>query len=720
MEIMYLRGVKIVHLLLLFVVSFYSFNVKAQVPFPKLTKKIQGLESPELESKLDKIYSLELKNQPSNKRSLTLWKFYVLDSLGIDGPADTLAMELSENRSNPVYPCEARIFFRLGNLKNDENLFEEGIKLHHKGLKISQSFNDLSSVAAFNRSIGTAYLKLEQNNTAEKHLKESYRIYSSINDSLGMANATISLGNAMKDQGNLKAADKFYKISLELARKLNNKRLIAGNYNNLGNVERRLKNHKKALDYFFKALEMNKISGNQLWESFNYNNIANTYADLGQYDKAIEYLKISNQIKVEIGDSLSLISGYLGLSDAYASIGNYKDAYDLLKLHNGLKDTLRLAEQATMLKDLEAKYESEKQAIEIERLKTAEKLKDQINNGLEMESRKNKNLAVLAIVAGILLMGGVAILYRSNKAKKKTNELLNSKNEEIETSNVALQEALGELSEKNKEIIDSINYATYIQRATLPNISQHTSDHLQFELFFAPKDIVSGDFYFSYQLYNRSVFGVADCTGHGVPGAMVSLVGMNSLEKVVREEKHQSTGQMVESLNTHVVESLYRGSETLNDGMDISFCHLDHENNMLHFTGANHTAYILRSNTFVEDNIVSDHIQYKGRTDSFTLLSLNGTRRPIGKTHSHESFGEVRLKLLKGDRIVLFSDGYADQIGGEQSKKLKKGALLDFILRSAEFSVSDQAEFMRIQFEKWKGQHEQVDDVCMLFVEVKR
>jgi serine phosphatase RsbU (regulator of sigma subunit)/Tfp pilus assembly protein PilF len=651
---------------------------------------------------------------------LTVWKFYVLDSLGIDGLADTLAIELAKKDVKPSFACEAKIYFRLGNLKNDENLFEEGIKLHHKGLKISKSFNDQSSVASFYRSIGTAYLKLEQNNTAEKHLKESLRIYTSINDSLGMANATISLGNAMKDQGDLEAADKYYKISLDLARKLNNKRLIAGNYNNLGNVERRLKNHKKALEYFFKALEMNKISGNQLWESFNYNNIANTYADLDQYDKAIEYLKISNQIKVEIGDSLSLISGYLGLSDAYSSIGNYKEAYDLLKLHNGLKDTLRLAEQASMLKDLEAKYESEKQEIEIERLRTAEKLKDQINNGLEMESRKNKNLAVLAVFAGILLMGGVAILYRSNKAKKKANDLLNSKNEEIETSNVALQEALGELSEKNKEIIDSINYATYIQRATLPNISQHTSDHLRFELFFAPKDIVSGDFYFSYQLYNRSIFGVADCTGHGVPGAMVSLVGMNSLEKVVREEKHQSTGDMVESLNGHVVESLYRGSETLNDGMDISFCYLDHENNMLHFTGANHTAYVLRPNSFVDETIYNESIQSRGRTDSFSLFSLNGTRRPIGKTHSNEAFGEVRLKLTKGDRIVLFSDGYADQIGGDHAKKLKKGALLEFILRSAELSVTDQAEFMRSQFDKWKGEHEQVDDVCMLFVEVKR
>lgn len=405
---------------------------------------------------------------------------------------------------------------------------------------------------------------------------------------------------------------------------------------------------------------------------------------------------------------------------AYAAISDYKNAYAYLRLHSRLEDTLQFADQATQLKELEAIYESEKKEAEILQLTTEKELEEVKNGSLEMKAQKNRNLLTLAIFAALILLVGIGLLLRANKSRRKANDLLNSKNELIEKSNVALQSALGELSEKNKEIIDSINYATYIQRATLPNITQHTSDSLQFELFFAPKDIVSGDFYFSYQLYNKSIFGVADCTGHGVPGAMVSLVGMNSLEKVIREEKHTSTGEMVESLNGHVVESLYRGSETLNDGMDISFCHFDHENNMLYFTGANHTAYILRQNSFLDENVYDTHIQQKGRTDLFTLLCLNGTRRPIGKSHSDEAFAQVSIKLMKGDRIVLFSDGYADQIGGDNAKKLKKGALLEFILRSGELPVSNQAEFMNSQFDQWKGDNEQVDDVCMLFVEVKR
>jgi serine phosphatase RsbU (regulator of sigma subunit) len=201
---------------------------------------------------------------------------------------------------------------------------------------------------------------------------------------------------------------------------------------------------------------------------------------------------------------------------------------------------------------------------------------------------------------------------------------------------------------------------------------------------------------------------------------MVSLVGMNSLEKVMRETHHTTTGQMVESLNQHVLESLGHGSATVNDGMDVSFCEVDHENNLFRFTGANHSAYILRHNSMMDASILDEHIHVKSQTDSHSLLCLKGTRRPIGFSISEESFAQVSMQLVKGDRIVLFSDGYADQIGGDKAKKMKKGTMLDFLVHSSGLNVAEQSQFMKEQFDKWKGTLEQVDDVCMLFVEVKR
>jgi serine phosphatase RsbU (regulator of sigma subunit)/Tfp pilus assembly protein PilF len=705
-------------LFILLVVTTFSYSQK--LFFPELTKKINNLESPALETKVEGLYATNLKKNPKKEIELKLWKFYIYDSLDVDGKADTLAMNLEGKIDNSNYLISSKIYLRLGNLQTDLNEFKKGISLFHSGLKIAIRLRDKKSIGAFKRAIGTGYLKLDQHKTAEKYLRESYAIYKGINDSLGIANSTISLGNALKEQERYQEAIKYYELSLDLAEKLGNKRLIAGNFNNLGNIERRLKHPKKALDYFFKALEMNEKSNNKLWQSFNYHNIGMTYQDMKLYNESILNFKKSNDLKIELGDSLSLVTGYRGISDVYAKLQDYKNAYVFLKLHVDLKDTLNLAEQANLLKDLEAKYESEKKEAEIDHLKTQKELQEVKNDSLEMKAQKNRNLLTLAFLAGLILLAGIGVLYRSNKSRRKANDLLNSKNEEIESSNVALQGALTELSEKNREIIDSINYATYIQRATLPNITKQSSDYLQFELIFAPKDIVSGDFYFSYNLYNRSIFGVADCTGHGVPGAMVSLVGMNSLEKVVRETNHTTTGQMVESLNQHVVESLDHGSATVNDGMDVSFCELDHENNMLRFTGANHSAYIIRRNSLVDEAILNENIHLKLHIDSHSLLCLNGTRRPIGRSISQEPFSQVSIKLMKGDRIVLFSDGYADQIGGENAKKLKKGALLEFLIRSSELKVSEQSEFMKEQFDKWKGNLEQVDDVCMLFVEVKR
>ena len=708
---------RFVLLFLLLVVTTFSYSQKL---FPELTKKINNLESPALETKVEGLYATNLKKNPKKEIELKLWKFYIYDSLDVDGKADTLAMNLEGKIDNSNYLISSKIYLRLGNLQTDLNEFKKGISLFHSGLKIAIRLRDKKSIGAFKRAIGTGYLKLDQHKTAEKYLRESYAIYKGINDSLGIANSTISLGNALKEQERYQEAIKYYELSLDLAEKLGNKRLIAGNFNNLGNIERRLKHPKKALDYFFKALEMNEKSNNKLWQSFNYHNIGMTYQDMKLYNESILNFKKSNDLKIELGDSLSLVTGYRGISDVYAKLQDYKNAYVFLKLHVDLKDTLNLAEQANLLKDLEAKYESEKKEAEIDHLKTQKELQEVKNDSLEMKAQKNRNLLTLAFLAGLILLAGIGVLYRSNKSRRKANDLLNSKNEEIESSNVALQSALTELSEKNREIIDSINYATYIQRATLPNITKQSSDYLQFELIFAPKDIVSGDFYFSYHLYNRSIFGVADCTGHGVPGAMVSLVGMNSLEKVVRETNHTTTGQMVESLNQHVVESLDHGSATVNDGMDVSFCELDHENNLLRFTGANHSAYIIRHNSLVDEAILDENIHLKLHIDSHSLLCLNGTRRPIGRSISQEPFSQVSIKLMKGDRIVLFSDGYADQIGGENAKKLKKGALLEFLIRSSELKVSEQSEFMKEQFDKWKGNLEQVDDVCMLFVEVKR
>lgn len=704
---------------LLVVLSILLSNIiVGQQLFPALTRKLNGSGDSTVIPVIEKIYNQELKKKPKDELLLKLWKFSLYDSLKFQTLEDTLCQELLPFADKIDHVAAAKVYMSEGSRQIENNEFDKGISILYKGLKIVRKHNDLVGVCIFQKAIGIGYLNIDDFKSAESHLREALSVAVRINNDVQIANASISLGNALKEQKDYKNAIKYYEKSLKIALKLNNQRLIAGNYNNLGNVMRKQKNNPKALEYFFKALEINIKSKNKLWESFNYNNIGNVYSDLKNYNLAIKYYDQSNKIKIELGDSLNLLSGYQGLSDAYSFIGDYKKAYTNLKAFIKLKDTLNIIEQANLLKDLEVKYESEKKQAEIEHLKMSSELQSVKNESLTMQNYKNRNISILSVLAAISLLIGVGILWKTNKRRREVNKLLNLKNNEIENANQSLHEALNELSLKNKEVIDSINYATYIQQAALPSISQLSTDLLHFELFFSPKDIVSGDFYFSYQLYKKSVFGVADCTGHGVPGAMVSLVGMNSLDKVVREEKHPSSSSMVESLNNHVKESLQRGGESINDGMDISFCYINHEDNVLHFTGANHTAFIIRK-TIDIDLEENEYISIKTSDNEYSLIQLQGIRRPIGESISKEPFIEVNFKAKSNDRIVLFSDGFADQIGGDSKKKLKKGVLLAMLLESSILSVKEQIAFMKHGFEDWKGDNEQVDDVCLLIVNVE-
>ena len=704
-------------LLFIFTIFLSSFSMGQEI-YPELTKKIKGFKDSTVLTKIDNIYKYEVKKAPKNEILLKFWKFTLYDSLKYNELRDTICLELLLTVSKIKYSNSSRLFLFAGLIKIEEVQFEKAIALYHQGLKIAKKYKDYNEASILLKNIGMTYSKVKDFKTAEKYLREALYIAEKFNIDLQITNSCISLGNALKGQNDFLGALFYYNKSLEIALKINEPKIIANCYNNIGNIIRRQNNQNEALVYYQKALDVNIKSGSKANEAMNYSNIAVTYTELGQYNMAIKFSKLAIEITKDLKNNLNLVSYYEVLSEAYAKNGDFENAYLFLNKQVQLKDSLNLTEQANMLKGFEAKYQSEKKQTEIKHLKMSNELQNVKNDSLKMQASKNQNILLLSVLALISLSIGLAVLYKTNKRRKQTNKILYTKNNEIEESNNSLQLALNALSIKNKEVIDSINYATYIQQAALPNISQISTDEVGFQLLFVPKDIVSGDFYFSYKLFQKSFFGVADCTGHGVPGAMVSLVGMNALDKVVREEKHETSCSIIESFNNHVKGSLNRGGESTNDGMDISFCYFNHENNMLHFTGANHSALILRNTQELDIDPDNDKISIRLQNETFSLIQLSGVRRPIGKSISQEPFYEVNFKMVKKDRIVLVTDGFADQTGGEKNKKLKKGTFLSMLMESSAMTVKDQIDHMRTGFELWKGDHEQIDDVCLLIVEV--
>lgn len=685
----------------------------SQLSVSTVFNQFKNCESGDCDLRLIKSVDSEIRKNKEKKFEWLAWEVGILDSIGSD--ARDSILQLIPLKQAPNLKYGSSVYLALGKQKADSSQFNDAIVLFYKGLKLSQKNRFPFTEAVIQRQIALSYLKLDEYKKAESHLLSSLKIAKELNDPLLQANAFISLGNAVKEQKRYPEAISYYNKSLNIAKDLNNKRLIAGNYNNMGNVMRRTKKYNKALNYFFKALEMNKASNNKEWISFNYNNIGQTYEDLSNYPEAITYFKKSCELKQEIGDSLNLISSYLGLAGAYAKNGSYKDAFEFMEKHNSLKDTMNLHEQVRVLEELETKYETEKKEAQIKNLQIQGELQKEREQRLNDQAEKNRNYVILAIILVLFLSGGLIILIRSNKQKQHSNQLLNSKNSEIEQSHFALSEAMGKLQVKNKEVLDSINYANYIQQASLPNLNQLKNPYVDIELFFSPKDIVSGDFYFLFPRKDALIFGIGDCTGHGVPGAMVSLIGMNGLEKVTKENTGMDAALMVEDVNQFLLKSLHRGSSTINDGMDLSFCIFEPHTKTLHFTGANHNALIIRKKSANEQR----EFPIKYENDTTEIGVINGTRRPVGRSFVNIPFENKQFSCISGDRIVLFSDGYSDQIGGEIQKKMKRANMMNLLLASSVETVSNQINYMRDAFHRWKMDIEQVDDVCVMIIEVK-
>jgi serine phosphatase RsbU (regulator of sigma subunit) len=253
------------------------------------------------------------------------------------------------------------------------------------------------------------------------------------------------------------------------------------------------------------------------------------------------------------------------------------------------------------------------------------------------------------------------------------------------------------LEEKNKEITDSINYAQHIQKAILPSqefISNHLSDSF---IIYMPKSIVSGDFYWMQEKNEQLFFAVGDCTGHGVPGAMLSVIAQNILNRIVFSFPLLTPSQILDKASEFMEAALTQGGGQMRDGMDIALCSLNKKTMELEYAGANNPLYIISNNE---------------------LKEFKANKEPIGKFETKAPFSNNKIQLQKGDAIYLFSDGFADQFGGPNGKKFKYKTLKELLLSVHQKSNEEQKNSIITVFEKWKGNMEQVDDVCLLGVKI--
>jgi len=298
------------------------------------------------------------------------------------------------------------------------------------------------------------------------------------------------------------------------------------------------------------------------------------------------------------------------------------------------------------------------------------------------------------IIIGILLVWRV-IKYRTQSLEKKQKEL----ESEIAKATDEIQTAYVTLEEQHNEIKDSIKYAKRIQNAILPNIELMKENFKDCYVLYMPKDVVAGDFFWMEKIEDSIYFAAADCTGHGVPGAMISVICSNALSKALLEDGIRSTGKLLDKTRELVIQNLAKSGEEVKDGMDISLCCLNLKTRVLYSSGANNPVLILRNESSDFDIIKAD-------------------RQPVGLFSHAKPFKEHKTQLEKGDKVYIFTDGYQDQFGGEKGKKLMPKKFKKLLLDSNQLSMEQQKETLENEFNSWRGELEQIDDVCVIGVEI--
>jgi len=260
-----------------------------------------------------------------------------------------------------------------------------------------------------------------------------------------------------------------------------------------------------------------------------------------------------------------------------------------------------------------------------------------------------------------------------------------------------VEERTQELAQKNKDITSSIQYAKRIQLAILPPLEQVFNYFPQSFIVYKPKDIVSGDFYWFGVKSGKQIIAAVDCTGHGVPGAFMSMIGHNLLNHIINEKGITEPGQILNALHNGVQAALKQGSNVVDtsDGMDVALCTFDSEKNELQFAGAHRPLFIFKNNVFEKIDADKD--------------SIGGSQLDSDRHFTCRTF-----KMSKGDTIYMSSDGYADQFGGEKGKKFMAKRFNDLLMSIQSRTMQKQGQILDETIEQWRGSHQQVDDILVI------
>lgn len=586
---------------------------------------------------------------------------------------------LSLSRKISYLEGEADAFNNIGIIHDYQGQYAESLSNYFKALPIQKKIKDEEGLSYTYNNIGLIYSNQGNYEEALKNYTLAIELRKKNNDQTGVSSTYNNIGILHMYAKDYKKALENYFASIKIDSTIHDMNGVGASLSNVGLVYMDLKDFEKAHEYFSKSLSIREQLGDKRGIANSYNNFGTLYQKQKKYNEAKEYLQKGLIIGKQLGAKDLIVYSYQMLYTIEEEIGNKALAYDYYKLYVAYGDSIVNETNTKQQTEAEMQFKFDQQQAE-ERLKQE---KQELINKQQKQRQFYILWTLIFIIALILLF--MWYLNKQRKIEKTQRIQINDQKQLVE--------------EKNREILDSITYAKRIQTAILPPdklVKEYLADSF---VLYKPKDIVAGDFYWIEPLKDQIIFAVADCTGHGVPGALVSVVCHNALNRSVREFQLLDPAEILNKTRELIIHEFQKSDEIVNDGMDISICSLNLETRILKWAGANSPLWIIRPG-------------------DKEIQELKPSKQPIGQFMSYLPFQTTTIPLNENDTIYLFSDGFADQFGGDAGKKMKARRMKELFISIQDQNMNQQKESIQNFFDKWKSNHEQVDDVCIIGLKI--
>jgi serine phosphatase RsbU (regulator of sigma subunit)/tetratricopeptide (TPR) repeat protein len=589
----------------------------------------------------------------------------------------------------------------IGMVHDIRGNYDKAIEYYLRSVGISEEMADKEGMASSYNNLGVMYYFKGDFDKALEFYQRALKIQEEKGDKMRMAYAYINIGLIHNKKGEHDHALEYYLRSTKIQEELGDRPGLASSYGNIAIVYEARREYDKALEFFFKSLKIWEELGAPQGICKSYHLIGSMYLLMDRPAESKKWQLKSLDMARKITARPDIMKAYQWLARADSALNDYRSAFEHHKLYIAYRDSIHNAESEKRMMEAEVKHEYEKK----EAIGKAEQEK---KDAIAAEEKEKQSLILSSVVAGLVLVigfsGFIFNRFRVTRRQKRIielqkveverqRELAESRRETAEVQKVIIEE-------KQKEILDSIHYAKRIQEAMLTNDS-YIREHFKAEyfIFYQPKDIVSGDFYWAVLSHGRFYMITADCTGHGVPGAFMSLLNISLLNENIVEKGLQVPAVILNEQRKQIIRVLNpKGDENSKDGMDCVLCAYDLDAMKLQFAAANNPIWLVRDNE---------------------LLEFKPDKMPVGKYEENaKEFTSHAVDLRKGDVVYTFTDGFADQFGGPKGKKFMYRQLKALLFANRNEPMPRQKEIIAQALHEWKGTNQQVDDVLVIGVRI--